>query len=434
MRIAIRGGIATAMGSVALMIANLGRDVSISRVLGVSALSDMVFLALSLPVFLIMVATISFRSASLPFFERVRRASGPNHAASCVAHLLLLSFLSLASLAIVLGMAAGFTAERFATATFDARATSHILVMCLPMFVVSAFATMLEGPLQAQGRFLSPVLAKTLMPLGFACGTLLGAGNDPIMWALVGGHIGAVAQCLLTAVQVSRAGLSAPARLRVDHPELHIFRSQFGYLALGGAIAYLNPLINQWMATPLGTGAVSTLSYASRLSAGVASLAVSSLTPALLAQFSQIAVSGNRRELAASYRNSCLLVLAISVAGVLCTWALANPVVKMLYEGDSLDAEQSQAIVQYLRISILHIIPLAVGCCANAMLSATSQNRILVWAGALLVGVNVVGNLIFMNVYGLNGMAISTIVMYCCSTLLITVYLFRTGVLATRAG
>src|SRR5437868_266940 len=103
MRIAIRGGIATAMGNVALMVANLGRDVSISRVLGVTASSDVVFLALSMPVFVVMVATISFRNTSLPFVERVRRDSGPTEAAACVSHLLLLAFLAFVSLSLVVG-------------------------------------------------------------------------------------------------------------------------------------------------------------------------------------------------------------------------------------------------------------------------------------------------------------------------------------------
>lgn len=434
MRIAIRGGLATAMGNVALMAANLARDISISRVLGVTALSDVVFLALSLPVFVVMVATISFRNASVPFVERVMRASGPGEAASCISHLLLLAFAGFAGLALVIGVAAPFAAPLFENGHFDARATAHILAMCLPMFVVSGLAMMLEGPLQANGRFLAPAVLKALMPLGFACGLFAGAGSDPIVWGIVGGHLGAVAQCLSTAFLASRVGLSAPARWRLQRPELGAFRSQFGYLVLAGSIAYLNPVINQWMATPLGAGAVSTLSYATRLSSGVATLAVSSIMPALLAQFSRIAASSDRGALAASYRKSCALVLGISVAAVVGTWVLAEPVVRMLYQGDAIEHHETDAIVRFLRISILQLIPLSLGTCANAMLSATAHNRIFAWVGALMVVTNVLGNLVFIRFFGLDGMAISTIVMYCCSMTLINVYLVRNRVLAMGAG
>jgi putative peptidoglycan lipid II flippase len=350
--------------------------------------------------------------------------------AVCVSHLLLLGFLGLASLALLIGILAPFVATRLPTATFDAVSTAHILVMCLPMFVVAAFASLLEGPLQSSGSFLAPALLKALMPLGFAVGMLAGAKSDPIMWGLVGGHAGAVAQCFATALLVRRAGLSGVAQLRLQHRELPPFRAQYGYLMLAGSIAYLNPVINQWMAAPLGSGAVSTLSYATRLSSGVATLAVSSITPALLAQFSRIAASGERQALASSYKKSCLLVLAISIAAVICTWVLAGPVVRLLYQGDSLDAAESQAIVRFLCISILQVIPLSLGSCANAMLSATAHNRIFAWVGAMMVVVNVLGNLLFIRLFGLDGMAVSTIVMYCCSLTMIALYMTRNRVLA----
>ena len=51
-----------------------------------------------------------------------------------------------------------------------------------------------------------------------------------------------------------------------------------------------------------------------------------------------------------------------------------------------------------------------------------------------MVVTNVLGNLVFIRFFGLDGMAISTIVMYCCSMTLINVYLVRNRVLAMGAG
>jgi len=416
------------------MAANLVRDVSISRVLGVSAVSDAVFLALSLPVFVVMVVAIGFRSASLPFVERVKQTYGMADAAACVAHLLLLAFLGFAGLALLIGVSAPFAARWFPGVSFDAAATARVLVMCLPMFVVSAVAMMLEGPLQASGLFLAPALLKSLMPMGFACGLFLGVHSDSITYGLVGGSLGAVAQCLLTAAAAHRAGLSAPVHLHLKHAELPPLRVQFGYLLLAGSITYLNPLINQWMSTPLGTGAVSTLAYASRLSTGVSTLAISSTTPALLAQFSRLAAAGDRLNLTISYKKACLLMIGIGGAGVLGTWLLARPVVELLYQGKSLGPAQTDAIVQFLCISIVQLVPLALGTCAAAMLSATSQNRVFAPVGIILVSVNVLANLLFIHWFGLTGMALSTIVMYCCSLTVMNVYLVRQRIIVWRAG
>lgn len=436
MRAALRSGLKTAFGNTALMAANLGRDVSIARVLGVSSLSDALFLALALPVFVVTTATLGFRSAALPFFERVRHSDGPQVAARCLANVFFWTCLAFVAVSVVVG-AGALLLQPMLAAKSPSHATGgslSLLALCLPMFFVSAAAMLLEGPLQAEGRFLAPALLKISMPVGFAVGMILGAGTDPILYGLVGGQLGAVFQCLATAVLVRRAGLSAAVRPGLSHPQLPAFRQQYGYLLLAGAVTYFNPLVNQWMAAPLGTGAVSTFAYATRLSAGISSLAIGSITPTLLAQFSRSAAQTDRSSLSASYEKACLLMAWISCSGVLFTWLLAAPAVRLLYQGQALSLAQTLEIADFLSLSIVQLVPLSVGICAATMLSATAHNRLLVPIGVLLVSVNVIGNLAFTKVWGLYGLALSTILMYCCSMLVMNTYLLRKGLVAMRTG
>lgn len=435
MRFALKSGIATATGNIVLLSANLGRDVALSHTLGAGATGDAVFLALSLPVFLVMVITLGFRNSVVPFLEQIKKSYAAQQAALCLAHLVFVIFLGFFALMLLLGLAGIAAAQLFTDTAINLSLVTQVLLMSLPMFLVSTIAMLLEGPLQTAGHFFAPALFKAFMPLGFACGIFWGAENDPVITGLIGGHIGAVLQCLCTAALSAHARWSARVQLKLPGSQISAFYKQYGYLLLSGSIAYLNPLVNQWMAAPLGAGAVSTLSYASRLSTGVATLAVSSIMPAFLTQFSALAANREPAKLREAYRSACMLVFAVSLAGVFATWVLAKPVVYFLYDGEGMEIAQLDAVIDFLKFSILQLVPLAVGTCAAVLLSATANNQIFTVVGVVLVAVNIIANLVFMRVWGLNGMAFSAFVMYCCSLLLMNFYLIRRGVfLASSRG
>lgn len=418
---------ATSVANSVVHAVNIGRDAALAVAFGTSAALDAFFLAMMLPVFLATVGVGAYRNTIVPILERLIHAVGLPQATAFIRRMFIRNVGWLAIIGSVLAITVPLYSPLLA-GRLQPETDTLLTLLCwavLPMSVISAAAGLAEGPLQTLGYYFWPALFRAALPLGIALGAVVLGPSLGILGACYGGAFGALVHLIGTRTMLRHHPVGS--QVAEEHVEQvsQEFRQQFGLLSAGVAVAYISPLIDQWMASFLGSGAVSILSYANRLIVGAASLAASALSPGLLPHFSRLAARGETAQLHKHYLAAVRMTWWIGIVLAGLTWLLSEPFVTLLYEHGQFTREDSLAVAGIVGWFSLQFPPMLAGIAGSAMLSACGQNRVFLPLSALIAAVNATGNLCLMPFYGLAGIALSTVITYLVSLITINVILVR---------
>lgn len=413
----VRAGAYSGLGSVLLMAANLSRDMALAHTLGRSVALDCFLLASMVPIFAVSVLTGAFRSIVVPMIERLEAggSGGVRLLAPLILKAALTTLLVTALIAILFPVISPLISGKLSK---DAgQEIVRIGWALLPMFAISGFASLADGPLQTKGNYFYPLVARSALPIGIAIAVLMCGPRFGIWAAIYGGTLGALLHLAITRILVYRAwGLrQTPSRNSVvQSPPL---LREYLYLCGGVSILYVSPLVDQTMASMLGEGAVSALGYASRISIGISSLTIGLVAPALLPHFSRLAVGAERQKLRQHYLAATSAAIWCGFALAIGLWLFSEPGVVLLYERGKFDSNDSRAVAEVLRCIGLQFPFLLAGIVSANLISALEKNRIFVPLNIANVVANILGNWSLMGPFGLNGIAIATVITYALSML-----------------
>jgi putative peptidoglycan lipid II flippase len=396
--------------NVLLTVANLGRDVSVATMFGAATKSDVFFLAISIPVFFSMANGTAFRSVAVPALGRAV-AAGEGIFAAVAQRLILINTFGILAVAGVLGVTAliAWAAIRGAPQSTTS-AMIPLLIAILPMYVMASVVEAIQGPLQVRGHFLAPGLLRLGLPVGIIAGAAMSGGTS-IYSTAVGGTIAALSALGMATFFLSKEKM-LPGRITRPLPEDIRYATVDGYraLILSNLIAGANPIINQWLASPLGPGAISQVGYANRLIVGIAALVLAALGPLLLIQFSKYVSAGDAKAIKQTYNQFTRATFWLGSLATLTIWLTSDLVIGLLYQRGAFNAADTRIVTQLMNIFALQLPFYWSGISGGMLVCALSLNSFFVVQGIILVAVNFVGSLLLMRVIGVHGLALSTVI------------------------
>lgn len=420
-------------GNVLVTAANLLRDISLAAAFGAALQSDVLFLAISIPVFILTVGSNGFRSVVVPALSRTR-ATSEEHFRQVAGRFVQIASRSTVTLtAVLLVVAAGLYYTEFPGIPADTRRLFALFFLAIvPMYAGSALVELLQGPLQVTGHFLVPSLLRLGLPVGIIIG-VLALPQASIFGASIGGAIGvlvAVPLGIYLLRQQHMLPVPGTPRLPADigTPALA------GYKAIVAAtmITYANPLVDQWVAGLAGPGSTSMLGYANRLMTGVVALVAGALSQVLLIQFSREVGNDNRAGLSATYRLLTRVMPWVGCAATLGVWLTSEFLVSLLYERGSFDAGHTATVAALVNRYALQFPIFWTGIAGGVLVWALSMNHILVRIGIVLFAANVVADILFVQLFGVQGIPLSTSVVLLISVVLVNLAIHRDGRVAIR--
>jgi len=191
-------------------------------------------------------------------------------------------------------------------------------------------------------------------------------------------------------------------------------------------------LVDQWIASFAGAGAVSQLGYANRLMTGVVGLVAGALGQVLLIQFSNQVGNADRAGLSATYRLLTRVMPWVGCAATLGVWLTSSFLVTILYQRGSFDAADAAMVADLVNRYALQFPVFWTGIAGGVLVWALSMNHILVRIGIVLFSANVIGGLLFLNLFGVRGIPLSTTLVLLISVVLVNVSIHRTNSLDIR--
>lgn len=421
-------------GNAIVTVANLIRDVALASEFGAGREGDVLFLAMSIPLFLISVAANAFRSVTVPALSKsltesltAAQAMGRRFLAIAGAGALGTSAL------LALGAGLLYYADFLSIEEDTRRDFALFLAAIVPMYFLASLIELWQGPAQAWNRFLTPSLLRLGLPCGIALACLM-ADSASLLDIAIGGATGTLIATLGGLLLLKRLHIGPSLQTSPLPVDVAITaRTNFLALVTATCITYANPLVDQWIAGTTGPGGVSMLGYASRLTTGLLGLVAAALSQGLLVHYSRHVGSGDHDGIKSTYRVLLRLAPWLGCLTTLAIWLTSDLGISLLYERGNFDAATTTRVATLVDLYALQFPIYWTSVAAFTLIWATSMNRIFLRIGVVLFIVNALCDVVFARAFGINGIALTTSVVYGLSGVLLHRTLRNAGLISVSS-
>jgi putative peptidoglycan lipid II flippase len=355
----------------------------------------------------------SAASALIPTYVRISAQQGRAAARRLAAVAMAWTVALLAAVALLLVFVApwlfpllglGFGEEKLALA-------ESLFYWMAAILVVSGGSAILGAALNAEDHFAAAAVAPAAVPLCTLGVFWMYQGQAGVYALAIGTLVGYIAELVILSTAAARRGIIEPPRSGAG-TEFGEATRQYWPLAIGALLMSGSTFVDSAMAASLGRGNVSVLNYGSKVVALALSIVAASLSTVLFPRFSRMVADGNYRQLLRTLAGYVKLVLLMSAPLVVVLVFASQPIVRLLFERGAFTAEDTRAasgVQMWLALEIPFYVVNMIGI---RVLSALGNNGSVLRIAALNLVVNIVGDYLLMRWYGVNGIAMSSSLVY----------------------
>ena len=396
--------------TMAVKLAGAAKVAVMARFFGTGDEMDAFLVAFLLPSFVAEVLAASFSAALIPAFIEVREREGLARAADMISGvlawtvgLLIVGTFALAALShwIVVALGSGFSGAKLDLA-------QSLFLVLTPVFVLSGISATWRAVLNAGERFALPAVAPGMTPIATILLLILVGRRWGAYTLALGAVIGTLVEVFLVGLTMKRLGYPLLPRRVVADARLRLVGEQYAPLLAAAFISGGSVMVDQAMAAMLGPGSVSVLGYGIKITNVALVVAATAISTAVLPHFSTMTTRqdwrGVRRTLNVYLRG----VLAVSLPLVLLLAWFAEPLVRVLLERGEFTVADTLLVAAVQRYSILQVPICMAGILVVRLISALKANSLLPQGAVLNLAANVALNWIFMQYWGVAGIALST--------------------------
>ncbi len=404
-----------AQAAVVIMIMNLasrllgfGRETVIAGKFGATFLTDAYLVAYTLPYFLQAVLGMALVTSIVPVVTKYLVRHEEREAWKIASITLNWTVLFLAAFA-VLGMAGArvlvnVTAPGFDAATADLATT--LTVIMFPSVIFVGGGMLITGILNAKKSFALAAFAPGFSSLIIIVAVLF-FGQFGIHYLAWGTLLSMVGAMLVQLPALRRIGFRYTWDWNLRHPEVGGIFANLLPIFLGTAVNQIYLAINRYFASGLAEGSISALNYAGKLMnlpMGIFVLAVSS---AIFPTLSEQAVIGDRPALGQTLSRGLKLVLLVTLPATAGLMALAEPIVRLLFERGAFDAAATDMTAQALFYFCIGMSAMAANMVITRAYYAVRDVKTPLVLGFLSIIVNIIASILFVRFMGHSGLALA---------------------------
>jgi len=389
----------------------LFRDMTIADRFGASAAYDAFLIAFFLPHFLRrLLGEGALSTAFIPVYtEALVRDKEANRLASNVLSILIVLFPLVVTAGVFLApyylpfLASGFPPEKLGLSI-------RLAQVIFPFIALIGFAAVFMGILNAHHRFFAAATAPVWFNLGMIAGALLLSPHfvPPILGLAVGALIGGAGQLLFQIPPVLKGGFRFRFTLWPLHPGVRRMGRLMTPAVLGLAVTQINLLVDNKLASYLGTGAISSLQYAMRLFQLPLGVFAVSIATALLPRFASSLARGEEELFSEQLRRGVeggALILLPAMAGL---YGLGREIIALLFQHGSFTLQDTARTTHILYFYIVGILPYGLAYTFTRAFYALGRTSVPVIASAGAVAANIAFDLLLVGPLGASGLALAT--------------------------
>lgn len=390
----------------------LFRDVAIADRFGAGGAYDAFLIAFFIPHFLRqLLAEGALSTAFVPLYTDLRVSEGDaDRFASNVLSWLVVLFAAVVGGGVWLApayvpfLASGFAPEKLALAI-------RLTRIVFPFIALVGFAAIFMGILNSYRRFFAAALAPVWFNVGMICGVLVLAPQfpqEPALGLALGALIGGTGQLAAQLPSLGRVGFRFRFTFWPIHPDIARLARLMAPAIATLAVAQINLLVDNKLASHLGDGGIASLQYGMRLFQLPLGVFAVSVGTALLPRLSEAWTRKDDARFSADLRDGVALsalVLLPAMAGLL---AIGPDVVRLLFEHGSFTAQDTVRTARVLAFYLVGLFPYGLVYLFSRAFYASRRTLVPLLGAAVAVGVNVTLDLLLVGTMREAGLALAT--------------------------
>lgn len=415
-------------GSTALSrVFGLVRDVVIAHLFGASRAYDAYLIAFMIPNLLRrLLAEGALSSAFVPIFTERLTRGGPAEAmrfASSVFTAALVFFPGLVVVGILLApLYVPFFADGFSPDQLDL--TIRLTRITFPFIALVGLAAIVMGVLNSYERFFAPAFAPVLFNVGMILSAfvLLSFFAEPIYALAIGVLLGGLGQLLFQIPYLKDRWRYRP-QLDLHDKGLQKLLKLMVPSVIGLAIFQINSIVDNKLASHLAEGSISALQYAIRLFQLPLGLFVVSVGSVILPRLAAHVAAQDPESCAQTLRESVKFSLFILLPATAGLFALATPIIQVLFEHGNFTKEDTRLTAYALINYLPGLIGYGLAYLWTRAFYALQDTRTPLMIGTVTVALNVLLDYALVELMGVGGLALATSIAGIVNAILLLVVL-----------
>ncbi len=269
------------------------------------------------------------------------------------------------------------------------RLTVRLLRVMLVTPVIFSVSGIVMAALNAHQHFLLPALAPSVYNLSIVAGAVILGPRLGVLGMALGSVVGAILHLLVQAPRLLRYRARYVPILGLRNPSVREIGQLMAPRVLGTAVAQINLIINNSLATRMGEGAVSAINFAWMLMLLPQGVFAQAVGTAAFPTFAEQAARGEHRALQRTLSSTLRAVLFLSIPATVGLVAVGRPVVKVLFERGAFSAASTNAVAWALAFFALGLLGHAGLEIVARAFYALHDTFTPVWVGGLTMALNV---------------------------------------------
>ena len=381
----------------------LGRQIIISALFGTSGDLDAYLAAnrITETVFLI-VAGGALGSAFIPTFAD--HLAGEDHAGAweLASAVINLAMIVMTGVVCLITLFAPLLVRTVIAPGFDAPRqllTVRLLRLMLVTPVIFSVSGVVMSALNAYQHFLLPALAPSIYNLSIIVGAVTLGPRYGVLGMAIGVVAGSFLHLLIQIPQLVRFGGRYAPILGLSNPSVREVGRLMAPRVLGTAVAQVNLIINNSLATRMGEGAVSAINFAWMLMLLPQGVFAQAIGTAAFPTFARQAAQGQKEELKRALSSTLRGIIFLSIPATVGMIAVGKPLVRLLFERGAFGAGSTDAVAWALAFFAIGLVGHAGLEIVARAFYALHDTFTPVWVGGLTMVLNVLLSLALPNLF-----------------------------------
>jgi putative peptidoglycan lipid II flippase len=392
----------------------LVKDQIVAAQFGTSDALDAYLIAFMLPSLIIGVIGGSINAALVPTYIRECEHEGQKAAQRLVWSFAVWSSVGLTVASALLAISASYTLSALAPGFGPEKLalTRSLFFILLPTLVIYGLYALWAATINAGERFALTAATPMVTPILTSI-LVLATGQVWGVYSLAIGVVcGVMLEVSLIAWAMRRRGISLVPRWFGIDPATRQVISQFVPASAAALLFTCTTAVDQSMATMLGPGSVSALTYGNKIVTGILAIATIALSNTILPYFSRMMALGDWSGVRHTFRTYAGLVLIVSVPLTLGLIYFSEPLVRILFERGAFTAADTHQVAQIQALYLLQVPFFVLNILVVRLISSLRANHTLVWGSVGALILDIVLNYILGYWLGVAGIALATSIVY----------------------
>ena len=298
--------------------------------------------------------------------------------------------------------------------------------LLLPIIAFKGISTIYASVLHSHKRFSLVAFAPVVVPLSnIAVIASWAAPSTRIYAVALGTVIGMLGELLVLGWGLHREGIPVLPRWRHRSAASKQVIAQYFPMLAGAFLMGSTTLVDQSMAAAISSGSVASLNYGGRFVGVILHIAAGGIGAAVLPFFSNLVEGDDWVELRGLLLFYGIRIVLFSSAVSILLISLSGPLIGLALERGMFSGTDTALVGKVQAAYALQIPFYICGILLVRVISAMIANRVLMIASFFNLMVNIVLNYIFMQRWGVVGIALSTSVVYLFSFVFLLVMVWR---------